>query len=85
MDIRIATGKPPKVTLTVTEERGLRSSLEIAEAVRDHLEPPFDLSDDEGLPEGSAGLLLLNGLGKFVDRYAPKGAPKDEEAAESDE
>ncbi len=82
MDIRIATGKPPKVTLTVTERRGLRSTLEILKAIRDHLEPPLDVHDEDYAEDsrGTAALLLQDGFGAFVDRYAP-----EEEAAESED
>jgi hypothetical protein len=86
MDIRIATGKAPRVTLTVTEERGLRSTLDILKGVRDHLEPTLDPLDEDYTTDsvGTAELLLLNGFEKFVDRYAPEETP-EEEAAEPDD
>jgi hypothetical protein len=80
MDIRITDEKPPRVTLTVTEKRGLRSTLKILKGVRDHLEPPFK---PDTAKTGEAGLLLCDGFEEFVDQYAPKDA--EEEATETDE
>jgi hypothetical protein len=82
MDIRITTGKPSRVVLSVTEQRGLWSTLEILKAVRGHLEPSLNLDHlDEA--QGSAGLLLHSGFEQFVECYAPK--PAKQEATETDE
>ena len=70
--IKIKLGQKPVVTLSASQKRALRTTLEIVELIAAHIDPvEGNLNTETGTPVfSSASCLLDNGLENFVRQYA---------------
>jgi hypothetical protein len=73
MGITIDFGEGPVVKLTKPQERALRTTLEIVEAISTHVE-----KDEDVETPGKAATLIRFGLPHFVETYAPEEKTDDQ-------